>query len=290
MKKAVIFVFSGTGNTLKIANLFKEEFERNSVATQIKSIEESVGAQIDVAGYDFIGIAYPIHAFNAPPIVLKFADGLPAADKKAFFILKTSGEPLKLNNISSLRLLSKLARKGYVLTNEYHYAMPYNMIFRHSDEMAFNMWRTAKLLAPVEAREILRGEAKRLQKVPMGRPISFAFRIEHPAMRLNGRFFKVDYDKCILCGKCARECPVGNIKLVGGRIEFGGDCVCCVRCSFNCPEDAISIAMLNGWKVNGAYDMENPVSENGGIHDNYCKKSYDRYFSEAFAKIESNKT
>lgn len=70
-------------------------------------------------------------------------------------------------------------------------------------------------------------------------------------MKVNGRFFKVDMEKCVNCGLCVKNCPEENVKIVDGKFVFGGDCACCVRCSFNCPKDAFNIALLNGWRVNG---------------------------------------
>lgn len=80
------------------------------------------------------------------------------------FVLKSSGEPLALNNVSSYKLVSILKEKGYDYFAEYHYVMPYNMIFRHDDAAAYKMWHTAKNLAPVEAREILSLTPHKLKK------------------------------------------------------------------------------------------------------------------------------
>ncbi len=287
--KYLLFVFSGTGNTSKIAGLFKDEFELNSVHTDIVNIVSELTEIPDVDEYDKVGIAYPIHAFNAPVIVLDFVKKLPKVTSKPLFIIKTSGEPLKLNNISSIKLRSIMRRKGYRLENEYHYAMPYNMIFRHGDDMAYKMWQTAKKLVPIEAREIMQNIPHKLDYIPFGRIISLVFRIEHPAMKVNGRFFKVDYEKCIMCGRCAKVCPENNVKIENGKIKFGGDCTCCVRCSFGCPTNAIDIALLNSWKINGAYDMENAAAKGDGRHKKYCKKAYERYFREADEKCSSAK-
>lgn len=288
--KYLIFVFSGTGNTQKIADLYKNEFEMNSIHTDIVEIKgDSTAIPDDIDKYDKVGIAYPIHAFNAPLIVLNFAKKLPKVTLKPLFIIKTSGEPLKLNNISSIKLKRIMRRKGYALYNEYHYVMPYNMVFRHGDDMVYKMWHTAKALVPVDARKILQNTSQKLSYVPFGGFIAALFRIEHTAMKVNGRFFKVDYSKCVKCGRCEKVCPENNIKIVDGRIKFGGKCTCCVRCSFGCPVNAIDIALLNGWKINGAYNMENPDAVSDESHKRFCKKTYDRYFREAAEKCASEK-
>lgn len=86
----------------------------------------------------------------------RFVRRLPKVKDKDYFIVKTSGEPVAMNNASSIHLVKKLKKKGFSrLTNEYHYVMPYNMIFRHTDEQAQKMWHTAQKLIPIDVEEIL---------------------------------------------------------------------------------------------------------------------------------------
>lgn len=285
MKKSIIYTFSGTGNTKKIANLYAEEFRKNDVSVTVFDIFEGCTV-IDPNSYDYVGIAYPIHGFNAPKIVLDFAKKLPPAiAPKNYFVLKSSGEPLQINNISSLLLHSVLKKKGYVSSGEYHYVMPYNMIFRHTDEKAAKMYKTAKQLCQIEAREVLQNKPHHLRKIPFGNVIAGIFRIEHIAMKVNGRFFRVDQDKCIACGKCIKNCPSNNIRIENGKFVFGGDCLMCAKCSFNCPTDAFNIGVLNGWRVNGAYNFNCLVTNEQDKHARYCKKSYQKYFDAADKKI-----
>jgi len=264
-KKAVLYVFSGTGNTQKIADLYADALRGGGVSVTVHKITADFSDLPDPAGFDYMGIGYPIHAFNAPEIVTDFVKSLPyfnfpesliPAQRKEYFVFKTSGEPLKLNNASSNKLVYVLKKKGYRLTNEYHYAMPYNMVFRHGGDIVRKMWEAAKKLCPVDVAEILSGEKSLLKKPFLGKPLAYLFRIEQFAMRVNGRFFGVDRAKCTNCGKCVKNCPTSNIRMTDDGLCFGWKCVMCARCSFYCPQNAISIALLNGWKVNGAYDFK----------------------------------
>lgn len=292
MKTAVIYVFSGTGNTKRVCKLYKDEFEKNGVDTTIYDVKAGFADLPDPNKFDLVGFAYPIHAFNAPKIMLQLCKALPKAEnsdrkhKKGYFVLKSSGEPLQINNMSSSKMKGILSRKGYALNSEYHYVMPYNMIFRHTDEMTVKMLRALEGLAPIEAREVLDGKVHKLKRVPFAPVLAWIMRIEHPAMKINGRLFKVDKEKCIKCGMCVRNCPVHNISMdESGNFRFAGDCLMCTRCSFNCPTNAFDIALLNGWKVNGAYTFKMPDTPEKNTHEWYCKKAYRKYFENADKKI-----
>ncbi len=295
MKKAIIYVFSGTGNTKRACKLYKDEFEKQGVETTLYDVKLGFDSLPNPNDFDLVGFAYPIHAFNAPYIMLKLAKALPKANledkkvKKPYFVIKTSGEPLRINNMSSSKMKGMLSRKGYKMFSEYHYAMPYNMIFRHTDEMTVNMLEALNGLCPIEAREVLSGIEHKLWTVPFAPILAWIMRIEHGAMRVNGKLFKVDKDKCVKCGLCVKNCPAHNIEMdENGKFKFHNDCIMCACCSFNCPTNAFNIALLNGWKVNGKYSYKMPTEKEKDKHAWYCKRAYKRYFANAKAKISSH--
>lgn len=277
--KAVFNVFSGTGNTHKICRAIMEEWKKSGAECKYVSIEKGCEVR-DPNLYDRIVIGYPVHAFNAPEAVFDFIKRLPeCSGERLVYLVKTSGEPLKFNDGSCARLYDKLHKKGYTVAGEYHYVMPYNMIFRHTDGMAARLWQAARRRIPHEAAEMLAGKVTKLKKGPFKRLVSFIFRIEQPAMHAVGRAFKAT-SACTGCGKCARGCPQKNITMAGGRPVFGKRCIGCVKCSFGCPENAIKIGILNGWKVNGAYNFEGTPATDEQIC-RYCRRAYLKYFKEA---------
>lgn len=284
--KIAIFYFSRTGNTKKIADLYRQSFIADGHECELFSLPLTQQEEFD--GYDLLGIGYPIHSFNAPEIVLQFAKSLPKRkDRLKAFIFKSSGEPVKMSRVSSLKLIKLMQKRGYDVTNEYQYIMPYNMIFRHTDHMAYKMWETEKKLAPIDCGDILNGVPRTEKKLFMGDFLAWVMRIEHWGAHLNGLFYRVK-DDCVSCGKCAKNCPVGNITIKDGKPVFGNQCMLCARCSFYCPKDCIKIGLLNGWRINGEYSFKDgdPNEKNG--HENYCKKAYERYFKEAEERIQSH--
>lgn len=288
-----IFYFSGTGNTRMVARKYCESFTANGNLCTL--FELPLKRQIDITEFDLVGFGYPIHSFNAPQIVLQFAKTLPkrkikkGETPKRAFIFKSSGEPVKMSRVSSLKLTDILKKRGLYVANEYQYVMPYNMIFRHTDHQAYVMWETAKKLIPLDCADILKGTERREKKMPLGRFLAWVLRIEHGGAHIIGAGYKAT-DECIGCGMCANNCPTDNIKMKDGKPNFGNKCLICARCSFNCPKDCIKIGLLNGWRVHGAYSFKDgdPNEKNG--HENYCKKAYARYFRQAEERISAAQT
>lgn len=295
--KIALFYFSGTGNTAKVMEKYQDCFEQYGHTVNTTLIENSFDEKgklkaevVDmVKNADIIGLGYPVHAFNAPSIVLKFAKRLPKVSiTKRTFVVNTSGEPLKLNNISSLKIQHILKRRKLLVTNEYHYCMPYNIIFRHNDTMAYKMWSTTQRLIPIDAYEILRGIPHRLDKVFLGNTIAWVMRCEHWGGRLNGRQYEVN-DKCVQCMKCINECPTHNITVEDGKLKFGNKCLMCMRCAHLCPKDAIKIGWFNKWKVNGAYTFDKPNQEENQRYKKMLAKSYAKYFANCETRLNSHK-
>ncbi len=270
--KTIIYYFSGTGNTFKVADILKNELSVLGATAKLVDISQKE----DFIASDTIIIAYPVYGFNPPKNIVDFVKNLPNDTTKVYF-LKTSGEPLSLNNASSLSLAKILERKGYIICGEYHYVMPYNMIFRHTDAFASKMLITAKERLKIAASEITEGRRFPIVASAVPKLMSAICRIEYSGLPLNGKLYKININKCINCGKCIQNCPTHNIIYHNKRYRFRNHCIGCARCAFNCPTDAISIGILNFLKVNGPYDF-NANSEKAEF-PRYCNRAYKRYFN-----------
>lgn len=274
---ALYAVFSGTGNTLRVANRSAELLRSAGHTAEVYSIKK--GAPMPaVEEYDTLIVAYPVHGFNTPTPVLKFVKSLPSGEGKCAYLMRTSGEPSKLNHASGLQPKRILKKHGYDVRGEFYYVMPYNIIFRHSDGMTVRMWNAAERRIAEDVKTIASGGTSLMKVDPIRRFAAFAVRIEHPAMPLIGRGFHVT-DDCVGCGLCASGCPQGNITMNDGKPVFGKDCVGCMGCSFFCPKDAVRISVLNGWRVNGAYSYEGEPATDEEVC-RYLHKMYVNYFHE----------
>lgn len=281
--RAIAYYFTGTGNTRRVLEKLKAEWEKRGHEMElIRILPDTLPAP---EGYDRILVGYPVHGFNAPTPVEKFLKKFPALEEgkpNGVFLLRTSGEPLSLNHASGIVPARILKKRGYQVVGEFHYVMPYNIIFRHPDGMVARMEEASNLKIVRDAADLESGSGWRAKVNPFKRAFTFAVRIEHPAMPAIGRGFHVKKALCVGCGKCAKECPKRNITMKDGRPKFGGHCVGCMACAFLCPKDAVRPGILNAWRVNSPYSFEGEsVTDEKVIR--YCHRSYLKYFHESEA-------
>ena len=244
---------------------------------------------IDVSAYDKVGFAYPIHAFNAPKIVWKSATKISKCPiKKPAFIVMVSGEYMTVNHSSDYKLSRILKRRNIIVESEYHYLMPYNMIFRHTEKRAFEMYQTMNALIEIDVKEyLLDNKPHKLKKHLSIHFFIWLIRVEQLYAPIYGKMLHVNKKKCINCMKCVNNCPTQNIEFKNGKFIFHSHCTLCSRCSFNCPTNAFNTGFLNLWKVNGKYKFSEPSTIEIDKHKKYCKKSYLRYYKEAEKRLSS---
>lgn len=66
MKNAIIYVFSGTGNTKKACDIYKSEFEKNGVETTLYTVKKGFENLPDPNNFDYVGFAIPSTDLTRP--------------------------------------------------------------------------------------------------------------------------------------------------------------------------------------------------------------------------------
>lgn len=288
MQTALIYVFSGTGNTLLTANMLSRHLESNGIKTTVHSIKAG-GAYPPPDDYDYIGFGYPVYAYNMPEILFRFVRELPDAANKKAFVLKTSGEPFRLNRVASYKLIKMLRRKGYDVVLEQHLLMPYNILFRYPDGLSKQMYLYSEALCKMFSIKLLGGVRDMFRFNPVYVFASWLMRIQWPSARLNGRLYSVNKKKCSKCMRCVKECPVENISFKDGRFRFGWRCNMCMRCAMFCPADAVNIGFIPFFKINKAYDFKRLLADQSISADyvNVETKGYFRLFRKFFSTADT---
>ena len=111
-----IYVFSGTGNTLKCAKALETALTEQGAAVRLHEIADGS----ETAAERDLVLCYPVYGFNMPRILKTFCRNLATGGNVWF--LKTSGEPLHLNDNSSAQMIRILKKKGYRIKGEFHHA------------------------------------------------------------------------------------------------------------------------------------------------------------------------
>lgn len=253
MPNAIIYYFTGTYHTLKTAEMLKKHLEEGHVPTTLHEVRQPIDRIPFPEEGDIVGFAYPVHAFNAPQLFLRFVRKLPEAQRNRAFIFKNSGEPFKINDASSYKLYRMLLKKGYDVVQETHLLMPYNIMYRYPDGLVKQMTVYSDAMCKQLAVRLLNGERGTFRYTLRHRIVSVLLRIEWFGAWFNGMFYSVNKQKCTKCQRCVNTCPANNITFDGERFHFARHCTMCMRCVMYCPADAVKIGLLQPWKVNGGY-------------------------------------
>lgn len=238
MAKNIVFYFTGTGNSLSVANDIADQLgdaQRISISEALKS-----------APFDFtektVGFVFPSYYSCVPSIVGRFIKKANLSGARYIFGVVTFGGAYGM----TLAQLSKaVAESGGVLNAGFSVRMPGNYIDNYG---AF---------PHVVQRMMFKGKAKKIKKIvsvikangstpiPKG---SFILRNseekDHEILNGFGNAAKNFHasNACTGCGVCEKICPVDNIKLTDARPEWGNCCEHCVACIQWCPQKAIEYA------------------------------------------------
>lgn len=230
MSKNIIFYFSGTGNSLKVAK---------DIAAAIEDCELiSMGKSHMLSGtYERIGFVYPVYGGGMPGVVERFVKALDlSANKNSFiFAVCTSGS----GAAGGLTSISKIiGGKGGKLS--------YGEAIRCSSNNVglFVMGIDADNKAKAQS-QATKQVIKHIQSLTAKSPHKF-----NPLALIHGHFIKslANKDKefnvnedCNDCATCSKVCPVENIKMQDGKPIFLHHCEQCFACIQWCPKQAINI-------------------------------------------------
>ena len=231
---------SGTGNTRHIVNRLLDELGNKGIVLPIES--EDVKTAFE--GDELI-IAYPTMFSNIPYLVRDFINKNQNEWKgKKIFLITTMGLFAGDGTGCAARLLKK---HGAVITGGIQIIMPDSI----SDCKALKKSAEQNKAIVNKAEQRITEIAKQMRagKYPQ-EGLSFWAHMAglfgqrlwfyNKAMSYTDKV-KINPDKCIGCGICAKGCPTQNIKLENGKAAADNRCTMCYRCINNCPKQAITL-------------------------------------------------
>lgn len=245
--EAVIFYFSGTGNTCWCADRIAAGLTQHGIPARTVSIEQIDLADMEseIGSAEVIGLGWPVYGSDLPEPMKQFIDSaLPACrDRKLF----TFCSQMMFSGNGARVYEHELAARGWSIGWSAHFNMPNNI--------CVTAFRVPYLSDPAKLTRRLKQTGKTIERFV--RAIANGKRYDRgrgPIARMLGAMQRnpyrkwyrslkddvsVDPDICTLCGRCVRNCPSGNLVLENGHISTRGTCVLCVRCYNFCPVQAI---------------------------------------------------
>jgi ferredoxin len=253
--KIVIAVFTGTGNTLLIADALAGELRAAGKGVTLAPMERRDVFESLAAGQnaDFaLGIAAPVACFSTYPTAWRFIDSLPAASgREAFFIATMGGAGGGMEG----PIRSAVTAKGYMPLGALLVRMPGNYGNKTLDmEENKKTEDKAREKAKKFARELLDGTARWDKGVPVFSGLLASMAHGRKPWNLFHSMFPIEAlaEKCTGCGLCVRICPEANVEMSGGKARIGKGCQSCQRCVAFCPAGAIRVPLKPSVQYRGS--------------------------------------
>jgi ferredoxin len=226
----IVFYFSGTGNSLKVAKTLAKELGNCEIVSMGKAEKFNVTKQ-----YDTIGFIHPVYYWGLPEKVVEFVKNTNFNNMSSYYYaIATHGGIIGNGNRQLNELLSEY---NIILNYGGKIRMVANYIINYS---IFNNINKCLKLADKKLFSII-DDIKNRKNNKIKKPNKRVERIYQNAMQ--NISLVQDYnvnDNCIGCGICKEVCPVKNIEIINKKPIFNNKCERCVACIQYCPQQAIN--------------------------------------------------
>jgi Pyruvate/2-oxoacid:ferredoxin oxidoreductase delta subunit len=261
-RECAFFVFTGTGNSLRMARRMADAAERNGVPARVSFLTDRPARNATVDPATLVGLFTPTHGFTAPWRVIYFAARMPRGrGAHAFIVATRAGTKIGrvflpgMEGTAGYLVAAILALKGYRVRGVTGIDMPSNWTALHpgfSEASARAIIERAGPVADGFIDAIIAGRRrfKGLVCLALGillAPISAGYLL-YGRFMLSKLFFADN--RCNSCGICARDCPNHAIWMLGKRRPrpfWTFACESCMRCMGYCPKEAVQAG--HSWAV-----------------------------------------
>jgi len=261
-REASLYVFSGTGNTYRVARWAADRATAAGANARVTFITDIQSPDIKTGPGRLVGLLTPTHGFTAPWKMITFAARMPRGKGTAAFVVSTrAGTKLGrfylpgMEGTAGYLVAAILAAKGYRVRGVAGIDMPSNWIALHPGFSEKNARAIIERARPkvdgffdtvVSGGRAFRGFVCLALGILLA-PVSAGY-------LLYGRFmfsklFFAD-NRCNGCGICAKDCPNNAIRMLGKkrpRPYWTFSCESCMHCIGFCPEQAVQAG--HSWAV-----------------------------------------
>ena len=248
----MIYYFSGTGNSLYVARHLADALgERLCPMTFPASTDDKV-----------IGLVFPVYGWGIPNVVDAFVRNYKASllEEGCFlYAVMTCGDDMGYaDKVLESALGRKLDAAFSVLMPDVYVCLPgFDVDSKEECREKFAKEKDAvkDIVACVKERK----QVRYLKRGPFPWTKTYIIRPLFNRYLLTDKYFNVDKTKCIACGRCQKNCPVGNILIIYDVPAWQSHCAGCLACFHACPYHAINFG--NQTQKKGQYNLMRQLYE-----------------------------
>ena len=235
-----LYWFSGTGNTLLIAEAMAGAFRAKGHAVSLIPIERTRPGEIDPAAV--CGFAIPVAGQGTYPFIWEFLEALPQVKGTPCFLADT----LALYSGGILGPVKRLLRrKGFRPLGAREFIMPDNLLRKAArPDYDTPLQRKGPRRAADFAGRLTEGRAQ-WWDIPLYSDLMSLWYRKRGFVRTFLKILplRIDPERCTACGICVSLCPEHSLSMKEAKsVPVNTDrCSLCHRCFAYCPEGAINI-------------------------------------------------
>jgi ferredoxin/GNAT superfamily N-acetyltransferase len=238
------FTFSGTGNSLQVAQVVTETLRQEGVAVHLRSMDAPCPENLPEE--TAVGLAFPVACFSTYPTVWRFIRSMPAGEGREAFMVGTcggfhAGMQGPLRDILKKKGYKPLAAKFFVMPGNYN---------NKTLPVEKNAARKGKALLEAHffAYDLLQGRTRWSRGIPLFPSLAYRLGQTKKPWETFFRIFPiaVDAEKCTRCRRCVDNCPEKAITMEDSRedsfpVVDSSLCESCQRCVGFCPRGALHV-------------------------------------------------
>ncbi len=231
----MVIYFSGTGNSEYVARRLAHLSDDKAVSLNEFDRKENL-----IVGSRIIWV-FPIYSWGLPCVVESFIRRVAIKENIPHYMVCTCGDDIG-NAHRQWRKLMQM--KGWNDVAAYSVIMPNTYTLMTGFDVDSNEVVSRKLNDAPERIEYIVGRIKQEVKeddVKRGAWAWVKSAIIYPYFKrycMSPRPFHYT-EKCVGCGLCGKECPMGNIKMIDGKPSWDDNCAMCLRCYHVCPHRSV---------------------------------------------------
>lgn len=250
----MIFCFSGTGNSRWIAETLARDLN-----DKVIMINNDCCERCDVSAGERILWVFPIYSWGLPPVVKTFIRNIKLNnDGTTHYMVCSCGDDIGL---AHRQWRKEITRRGWEVMASYSVIMPNTYTLMKGFDVDAQDIVASKLQKAVNRVNEIAQKIKSSVKTDDVKRGSWAWIKTHIIYPYFVKFcmspkpFHVT-ERCISCGKCAKECPMKNITMPDCRPQWGDNCAMCLRCYHTCPQHAVEYGKETKFKGQYLYPKE----------------------------------